>query len=89
MEHIRILSDYTSEKEPNILHILYDDQGDIHIWTYCGNDNDKSIRLARSGSRHRGINSVKIWKALQALIEAYQEELNSPHCHPALKQLNN
>jgi hypothetical protein len=89
LKHIKILSDYTSVEQPNILHINYDEQGDIHVWTYCNKENeDNAVRLARSGSRHRGLNSVRIWKAFQELIDAYEEELDSEHCHPSLKNLN-
>lgn len=89
MAHIKILSDYSSASNPNVLHIMYDDQGDIHIWTYCDTDNDdQSIRLANTGSRHKGDSKPRLWKAVRELIEAYQEGLNEPHCHPDLKALN-
>jgi hypothetical protein len=92
MAHIKIMSDYTGVQNPNVLHVMLDDQGDIHIWTYIPKENkdnnESSIRLAQSGSRHKSMNSVNIWKAFQALVKAYEEELNDPHCHPALKNLN-
>ena len=88
MKHIKILSDYSPADSPNFLNIVYDEQGDIHIWTYCRENDDKTIRLANSGTRHRTRNSHKIWKAFQELIKAYEAELRDPDCHPDLREIN-
>lgn len=83
---VRILSDYTPVDNPNILTIIADDQGDIHISMFEGmkHSGERGVRIAASGSRH----SHKVRDAFRALIEAYEEELESEKCKPELKELN-
>jgi hypothetical protein len=71
MKHIKILSDYTSGNQPNLLHILNDDQGDIHIWVTRSDPTDRTVRIAASGTRH----SHKVRQAFNELIKIYEEEL--------------
>ncbi len=85
MKRITILSDYTSEEKPNLLTIILDDQGDIHISMHKDTDDERGVRLATSGSRHK---SKRVWKAFRELIEAYEEELQDEFCHPALREFN-
>ncbi len=85
MKSIRILSDYTPADKPNVLTILQDDQGDIHISMYEEkHDGERGVRIASSGTRH----SPKVREALRKLIEVYQEELADPKCNAALKEQN-
>lgn len=85
-KRVRILSDYTPADKPNILTILADDQGDIHISMYEGkkSDGERGVRIAASGSRH----SPRVREAFRAFIEAYEEELASERCRAELKELN-
>jgi hypothetical protein len=85
VEQIRILSDYTSTSEPNILHIVYDDQGDVHISLFKSKGNDESgVRIAASGSRH----TSRVSKAFWELINAYKEELADEDCNKDLIDSN-
>jgi hypothetical protein len=52
MKHIKILSDYSAGSHPNLLHVMHDDQGDVHVWTTICDEYDGSIRIATSGTRH-------------------------------------
>jgi hypothetical protein len=85
-QRIRILSDYTNESRPNVLTIIQDDQGDVHIGLYAGSKGigESGVRIAASGTRH----SSRVRAAFYALIKAYQEELANPDCHPELKKQN-
>jgi hypothetical protein len=73
MAHVKILSDYTSGNQPNLLHILGDEQGDIHIWVTKSDPTDRTVRIAASGTRH----SHKVREAFNNLIAVYQEELKT------------
>lgn len=85
MEIIRILSDYTPSDQPNLLLIIADDQGDIHINLHKDVRNDeRGVRIAASGTRH----SVRVRRAWQAFIKAYKEEILDAHCHPGLRKCN-
>jgi hypothetical protein len=83
-KRIKILSDYTSADDPNILTVFTDDQGDIHISLFQGNDDESGVRIAASGTRH----TPRVREALRNLVKAYEEELKDPHCNPILKALN-
>jgi hypothetical protein len=90
MERIKILSDYTPTEKPNVLTLIYDDQGDVHISLYEGSKDkefgtgEKGVRIAASGTRHSG----RVRKAFYDLIKAYKEELDDEDCHRALKEQN-
>lgn len=69
MKHIRLLSDYTSVQNPNYLNIIRDGQGDVHIHVYRGDEKERGVRIAASGTRHHR----KVREAFYALIEALEE----------------
>jgi hypothetical protein len=73
MKHIKILSDYTSGNQPNLLHVVADDQGDFHLWITKSDPNDRTVRIAASGTRH----SAKVREAFNNLVKVYEEELET------------
>jgi hypothetical protein len=70
MKKVQILSDYTSEDEPNFLQLICDEQGDIHINLLKYSDTERGVRIATSGTRH----SNKVREAFYNLINVIEEE---------------
>jgi len=80
---MKLLSDYTSEEEANVLSIQEDKQGDIHIRIIEMNDDEQGVRLSCSGSRY----SPKIRNAFQHLLQVYKEEIDE-NTHPTIQQFH-
>ena len=69
---IKLLSDYTTGPTPNILQIIRDDQGDIHVKMIERDEQSSGVRIAAEGTRY----TPAIRKAFYALIEAMVKELS-------------
>ncbi|PLS18926.1 hypothetical protein CVD28_00560 [Bacillus sp. M6-12] len=70
---VKVLSDYTPANEPNTLSIIKDNQGDIHIHLYRGNDDERGVRIANNGTRY----SPKVRQAFYDLITVLEEEMQT------------
>lgn len=70
MKRVRVVSDYTSLDEPNVLNLIRDDQGDIHISMVRNSDSERGVRVAVSGTRY----SHKVREALYNLVQALEDE---------------
>lgn len=78
MKMIDVQSDYTSDDKPNILRIIKDDQGDIHISVMKLDPSERGIRIAVSGTRHK----FGVRKAFYDLVEAIEKERAEPKEEP-------
>jgi hypothetical protein len=70
MKKVQILSDYTSEDEPNFIQLIQDEQGDIHINLFKYSNTERGVRIAASGTRH----SNKVREEIYNLIKVIEEE---------------
>lgn len=70
MNRVRIVSDYTPLDNPNLLNIIRDEQGDIHINMIQNSDSERGVRVALSGTRY----THKVREALYNLVKALEDE---------------
>jgi hypothetical protein len=72
---LRLLSDYTPSEynQANFLNVLLDINADVHFSLVKNNKNEKSVRIAMSGTRY----STEFLKACQAFYFALLKELQT------------
>jgi hypothetical protein len=86
VKEINILSDSTvwGGVNYNLLRILVDDQGDIHIGMLRYHTQERGVRVASSGSRY----STDFRFELYRFMEAYIEEILDPDSERRIKKVN-
>lgn len=70
MKRVQVLSDYTSEDEPNLLQLIRDEQGDVHITLSRHHKSERGVRVAASGTKY----SAKVREAFYHLIDVIEKE---------------
>jgi len=87
---VKILSDYTPSDydQANYLHVIMDEDNDIHFSTQISNDRERGIRIAMSGTRY----SNEFRNACRDFYKACLKEIQETNrddlieCNPYVKK---